>query len=355
MDSFYKKSNASFHSNKDSPPKAFSPHESTNSAKKTGFISSLFTKKKPAETGDMEMQQTKPTEGYRSKTKQRLINRKNISDGRIRLNVADTDKVPEDYQIDYKDNPFDALDLNPNRTTSYIENLRSREFSEVNNREVKRFMETQQQKNANLIPQSENLELDLLELDKAFDAFLGKFFRFFQGILPGFCIIHLFLIFAGGSSTQSILEGYVLSGLRVNQIFQVVALLCTVGGFNRYIETKGKYQEAIRNQPLMKDRFRSQLTKHLISAISFLIVYGAIIFNHEFVAQLSDTATSIDEADWTTKFSVFRVLSVVMAIFAIIGWFTMILNSDDMSKYQANSINYSDLTGDEDVDTHHSF
>lgn len=67
------------------------------------------------------MQQTKPTEGYRSKTKQRLINRKNISDGRIRLNVADTDKVPEDYQIDYKDNPFDALDLNPNRTTSYIE------------------------------------------------------------------------------------------------------------------------------------------------------------------------------------------------------------------------------------------
>jgi len=68
------------------------------------------------------MQRSKANnEGFRSKSRQKLINRKNISDGRIKLNVAENDKVPEDYQIDYKDNPFDTLDLNPNRTTSYIE------------------------------------------------------------------------------------------------------------------------------------------------------------------------------------------------------------------------------------------
>ena len=71
----------------------------------------------------MEMQ-SRPNEADpkpKGKTKQKLVNRKNITDGRIRLNVVDNDRVPEDYLIDYKDNPFDILDLNPSRTTSYIE------------------------------------------------------------------------------------------------------------------------------------------------------------------------------------------------------------------------------------------
>lgn len=55
--------------------------------------------------------------------KQKAVNRKNIADGRIKLNVIENDRVPEDYNIDYKDNVFDMLDQNPMRTTSYIESI----------------------------------------------------------------------------------------------------------------------------------------------------------------------------------------------------------------------------------------
>jgi len=296
--------------------------------------------------------QSRPNEADpkpKGKTKQKLVNRKNITDGRIRLNVVDNDRVPEDYLIDYKDNPFDILDLNPSRTTSYIENIKSREFSQINNREVRRFVESQQQKDNGPPIQAENLELDLIELSKSFEGFLSKFFRFFQGLLPGFCIIHLFLIFAG-SNDQNVLSSYVLSALRIYQILQIVALISVLGACNRYMETKSKYEEAVTYHPQMKEGLRSQLTKYGIASFMFFIVYALVIFNHEFVSKISDQASSINADSFTTSFSVFRVLSVIMAVTSIVGWLTLILAFEEKSKYQMDNINYSDLTGDESME-----
>jgi len=277
------------------------------------------------------------------------VNRKNIADGRIRLNVIENDRVPEDYNIDYKDNPFDMLDQNPLRVTSYIENLRSRDFSQVNNREVRRFIESQQQKDITPPLFAENLELDLLELSKSYEGILGKFFRFFQGILAGFCVIHLFLIFAG-SDEQNILESYVLSALRIYQIFYVVALLSVIGALNRYIETKSKYRDAIRSQSPLKESLGKQGTKYLIASICFLVVYGIIVFNHEFVALISDKAQTVNIDDFKNRFSIFRVLSVIKALLSVIGWFTLVLAFEELSKHQVDMIEYSDLTGDNSLE-----
>ena len=124
----------------------------------------------------------------------------------------------------------------------------------------------------------------------------------------GFCIIHLFLIFAG-SSAQTILSSYVLSALRIYQIVQVVALLCALGACNRYLETKSKcnfervsclgtnfkiVDDAVRYHPQMKESLKSQLVKYGIASLSFFIVYALVIFNHEFVSKISDQASTID-------------------------------------------------------------
>jgi len=351
MESLQKKQQQSASSFAESPTKKpLGSSDGFNSSKK-GFISQLFTKKKPSAPTDLEMQ-SRPNEADpkpKGKAKQKLVNRKNITDGRIRLNVVDNDRVPEDYLIDYKDNPFDILDLNPCRTTSYIENIKSREFSQINNREVRRFVESQQQKDNGPPIQAENLELDLIELSRSFEGFLGKFFRFFQGLLPGFCIIHLFLIFAG-SDAQTVLGSYVLSALRIYQILQIVALLSVLGACNRYIETKTKYEEAVTYHPQMKESLKSQLTKYAVAATMFFIVYALVIFNHEFVSKISDVASTVNANNFTNEFSAFKILSVIMAIASIIGWLTLVLAFEEKSKYQMDNINYSDLTGDESIE-----
>lgn len=332
---------------KESPSKkTLSPGDTFNGKK--GFLSTLFTKKRNTNGFDIEMP-TKPDvpeTQMKGKAKQKIVNRKNIADGKVRLNILENDRVPEDYNIDYKDSHLDILDQNPMRTTSYIENLRSRDFSQVNNREVKRFIESQQQKDIAPPLYAENLELDLLELQKSYEGVLAKFFRFFQGILAGFMVIHLFLIFAG-SDDQNILSSYVLSALRIYQIFYVVALLSALGALNRYIETRTKYNDAVRSQSPLKESLSKQGTKYLIASVCFLIVYGIIVFNHEFVALISDKANTVDIDDFKNKFSIFRVLSVIGALLSVIGWFTLVLAFEEISQHQVDMIEYNDLTGDD--------
>jgi len=349
MESLHHKSpNASFQTpKKDSPSKnTLSPGDTFNGKK--GFLSTLFNKKRNTNGFDIEMppKPDVPETQLKSKAKQKAVNKKNIVDGKVRLNVLENDKVPEDYNIDYKDNHLEILDQNPMRTTSYIENLRSRDFSQVNNREVRRFVENQQQKDIAPPLYAENLELDLLELSKSYEGVLAKFFRFFQGILAGFCVIHLFLIFAG-SDDQNIIESYVLSALRIYQIFYVVALLSVLGALNRYIETQSKYKDAIRFQSPLKESLSKQKSKYLIASICFLAVYGIMVFNHEFVALVSDKATTVDIDDFKTKFSLFRVLSVLQALFSVIGWFTLVLAFEEISQQQVDMIEYANLTGDD--------
>jgi len=345
------KSNASFGiSDKESPTKK------NNSSflgifKKKGDAMNTSAQEAQANPNDPQphqtphqLQQQQQQEKAKLKVKLRE-NKKNIAHGQIRLNVADADKVQ--VGSDYRENPYEILDQNPMRTTSYIENLRSRDFSQINNREVKRFIENRKHlKEIRPNLHVENIELELIDVSKTYDTFLAKFFRFFQGLLPGFCVIHLFLIFGGGTD-QTILNSYVLSGLRINQIFYVVALISTLGALNRYIETRAQYKDSIRSQPMHKEALSRQATKYLIASICFLVTYAMIVFNHEFVAKTSDVNGVVNSGNFTDLFKVFRALSVVMTALSLIGWCSLILAFEEISKSQNETLNYDELTGDE--------
>ena len=47
--------------------------------------------------------------------------KKNITDGKIKLNIEEEDKVPDEYHIELKENFVDSLDQKPKETSSYLE------------------------------------------------------------------------------------------------------------------------------------------------------------------------------------------------------------------------------------------
>jgi len=357
MDNFGRKTNPSFVSEKESPmKKTQNPGDTMSSAgnSRKGFMKFFSAKKKGPENSDVNSP-TKPEEATQvmksGKTKAKMVNRKNIADGRIKISVVDNDRVPEDYQIEYKDNPFEILDYNPTRTTSYIENLRNREFSQINNREVKRLVELQQQ-NKEIAPPVvvQNLELDLIDLQHSYDALFGKFFRFFQGLLPGFLVIHLFLIF-GGTDTSTILNSYVLNCLRINQILYLIAIISTFGAFYRYHETRMRYLEAMHSNPMLKENLGRQKTKYGIASFFFLIVYLLVVYNNQFAATLSNSYGSIDVNSFQSTFTVFSILNAISTACAMIGWISLILAFEEIGNGQLDAGNYHDeLTGDETRD-----
>lgn len=64
--------------------------------------------------------------------------------------------------------------------------LKKGTFSAVNGREIKRFIENQQREIEEVRPLGvENLEAELMDVSKFYEGLLAKFFRFFQGFLPG--------------------------------------------------------------------------------------------------------------------------------------------------------------------------
>lgn len=71
-------------------------------------------------------------------------------------------------------------------TSNSFVDLKKGTFSAVNNREIKRFIEHQQREVEEVRPLGvANLEAELMEVSMFYDGLLAKFFRFFQGFLPG--------------------------------------------------------------------------------------------------------------------------------------------------------------------------
>jgi len=76
----------------------------------------------------------------------------------------------------------------------------------------------------------------------------------------------------------------------------------------------------------------------------------SLFFNREFVALLSAQAGNVNVNDLDTRFNIFRVLSSIMTLLSLIGWFTLILAFEELSKHQNDAVNYLDLTGDESTE-----
>ncbi len=98
--------------------------DTPDTRKKLG--ASILGKSKKGDTG-IEMKSNNPGEEEQVKVpikkekKVKSVNRKNVADGRLKLIINETDRVPEGFEVDYRDNPRDVFDQAVSRTTSYVE------------------------------------------------------------------------------------------------------------------------------------------------------------------------------------------------------------------------------------------
>ena len=89
------------------------------------FFSGLRSKKKPEAPSQIEVVASKPSGKGRSgpskKGSSRVANKKNITDGAVDIKVEENDLIKEDYDVEYRENIHELLEIAPVRTHSVLE------------------------------------------------------------------------------------------------------------------------------------------------------------------------------------------------------------------------------------------
>ncbi|CAD8161069.1 unnamed protein product [Paramecium octaurelia] len=112
-------------------------------------------------------------------------NKRNITGGEIHLNQIDeADKINEDASQDYESNLLKVLDLQPEITKIFIENLTNGSFIELNEQALRRKIQMMEESRKQQI-QTENVLLVLNKLIHEAVKLIDRFIFFFQGLLAG--------------------------------------------------------------------------------------------------------------------------------------------------------------------------
>jgi hypothetical protein len=273
--------------------------------------------------------------------------------------IDDRDKVYEDHVYDYKDNPYDILDQNPVRVTSYVEELKGGKFKQIYNKAVKGLIDNNQEQLGHNPSSIEHMEIDLMEIIIYSRSFLGRFFLFFQGLTSGLSLIHIYLLYINGDTNSSssggfnsvgaaytTMNNYSYQALRLNQLFQLCFLLCTVGSVDKLLFLKNKCEELSRSQSHGLIRARKNYIRTVISAIVFFLGYALVTFNHQTVAALSANYNSANIANYSSQFTIFQVLSIAVALLSFIGWYTVVTIHSEQQQGDTDLQAYTNLTED---------
>ncbi len=100
-------------------------------------------------------------------------------------------------------------------------------------------------KEKKLIQRGDEQETDLIQFINETTEFLLKLFICFQGLLPGFALVHILMIFMQENDALG-LSTYGVYGLRVHQLFHITGTVATYGAifhvaYYRHICTKKKF------------------------------------------------------------------------------------------------------------------
>ena len=94
-------------------------------SKLRSFFSGFRGKRKPEPSSQVEVVASKPSGQGRTvsnkKGSSRLANKKNITDGAVDIIVDDSDLIKEDYDVEFRENIHELLEVAPIRTHSVLE------------------------------------------------------------------------------------------------------------------------------------------------------------------------------------------------------------------------------------------
>ncbi|CAD8075386.1 unnamed protein product [Paramecium sonneborni] len=256
-------------------------------------------------------------------------NKRNITGGEIHLNQIDeADKINEDASQDYESNLIKVLDLQPEITKIFIENLTNGSFIELNEQTLRRKIQMMEESRKQQI-QTENVLLVLNKLIHEAVKLIDRFIFFFQGLL------------AGQSTDQegltTFFKLYAKYCLRVDQVFHIIILISAFGSLFVCVQLKDQ-QEKTKNNLDKKFYIQS-----IISALFYNIAYLLWVIGHKNIVELSSginqdhTNTQVQAViDGSALYNFWTYTQIAITILTVLGWFISVNTTESNLNYLAS-------------------
>ncbi|CAD8065263.1 unnamed protein product [Paramecium primaurelia] len=275
-------------------------------------------------------------------------NKRNITGGEIHLNQIDeADKINEDASQDYESNLLKVLDLQPEITKIFIENLTNGSFIELNEQALRRKIQMMEESRKQQI-QTENVLLVLNKLIHEAVKLIDRFIFFFQGLLAGkfkinkgMTLMHVFIIFLGQSTDQegltTFFKLYAKYCLRVDQVFHIIILISAFGSLFVCIQLKDQQDKTKNNQD------KKFYIQSIISALFYNIAYLLWVIGHKNIVELSSGITQDDTndqvqavIDGSTLYNFWTYTQIAITVLTVLGWFISVNTTESNLNFLAS-------------------
>ncbi|CAD8074799.1 unnamed protein product [Paramecium primaurelia] len=256
-------------------------------------------------------------------------NKRNITGGEIHLNQIDeADKINEDASQDYESNLIKVLDLQPEITKIFIENLTNGSFIELNEQALRRKIQMMEESRKQQI-QTENVLLVLNKLIHEAVKLIDRFIFFFQGLL------------AGQSTDQegltTFFKLYAKYCLRVDQVFHIIILISAFGSLFVCIQLKDQQDKTKNNQD------KKFYIQSIISALFYNIAYLLWVIGHKNIVELSSGITQDDTndqvqavIDGSALYNFWTYTQIAITVLTVLGWFISVNTTESNLNYLAS-------------------
>ncbi|CAD8166907.1 unnamed protein product [Paramecium pentaurelia] len=256
-------------------------------------------------------------------------NKRNITGGEIHLNQIDeADKINEDASQDYESNLIKVLDLQPEITKIFIENLTNGSFIELNEQALRRKIQMMEESRKQQI-QTENVLLVLNKLIHEAVKLIDRFIFFFQGLL------------AGQSTDQegltTFFKLYAKYCLRVDQVFHIIILISAFGSLFVCIQLKDQQEKTKNNQD------KKFYIQSIISALFYNIAYLLWVIGHKNIVELSSGITQDDTndqvqavIDGSALYNFWTYTQIAITVLTVLGWFISVNTTESNLNYLAS-------------------
>ncbi|CAD8176549.1 unnamed protein product [Paramecium octaurelia] len=272
-------------------------------------------------------------------------NKRNITGGEIHLNQIDeADKINEDASQDYESNLLKVLDLQPEITKIFIENLTNGSFIELNEQALRRKIQMMEESRKQQI-QTENVLLVLNKLIHEAIKLIDRFIFFFQGLLAGNDIDACQSTDKEGLTT--FFKLYAKYCLRVDQVFHIIILISAFGSLFVCIQLKDQQDKTKNNQD------KKFFIQSIISALFYNIAYLLWVIGHKNIVELSSGITQDDTndqvqavIDGSALYNFWTYTQIAITVLTVLGWFISVNTTESNLNYLA-SVEADQIFGDE--------
>ncbi|CAK79441.1 unnamed protein product (macronuclear) [Paramecium tetraurelia] len=293
-------------------------------------------------------------------------NKRNITGGEIHLNQIDeADKINEDASQDYESNLLKVLDLQPEITKIFIENLTNGSFIELNEQALRRKIQMMEESRKQQI-QTENVLLVLNKLIHEAVKLIDRFIFFFQGLLAGY------IQNQQGNDIDACFHYFSRIEYRQRRINNILQIICQILFKSRLSFSYHNINQCIWQLVCLhsikrlvrkdKEQLRQKVLYPINNQCSLQYIHFKIVYNiayllwvigHKNIVQLSSGITQDDTndqvqsvIDGSALYNFWTYTQIAITVLTVLGWFISVNTTESNLNYLA-SVEADQIFGDE--------